>query len=75
MVTHPATDPVRPGLTWSLVVKGNALTVYATRAALVIDVRSMQLSYSEWSLSVIKLGKMLRPNSTSDANGHDLSIS
>ena len=34
MVTHPATDPVRPGLTWSLVVKGNALTVYATRASL-----------------------------------------
>ena len=31
MVTHPATDPVRPGLTWSLVVKGNALTAYATR--------------------------------------------
>ena len=33
MVTHPATDPVRPGLTCSLVVKGNALTVYATRAS------------------------------------------
>ena len=32
MVTHPATDPIRLGLTWSLVVKGNALTVYATRA-------------------------------------------
>ena len=32
MVTHPATDPVRPGLTSSLVVKGNVLTVYATRA-------------------------------------------
>ena len=26
VVTHPATDPVRPGLTWSSVVKGNALT-------------------------------------------------
>ena len=23
MVTHPATDPVRPGLTWSLAVKGS----------------------------------------------------
>ena len=34
MVTHPATDRVRPGLTWSLVVKGNALTAYATRASL-----------------------------------------
>ena len=31
MFTHPATDPVRPGLTWSLVVKGNALTAYTTR--------------------------------------------
>ena len=32
MVTHPATDPVRPGLTWSFVVKGNELTAYSTRA-------------------------------------------
>ena len=30
MVTHPATDPVRWGLTWSLVVRGKALTAYAT---------------------------------------------
>ena len=30
--THPATDPVRSGLTWNSVVKGNALTAYATRA-------------------------------------------
>ena len=33
MVTHQATDPVRPGLTWSLVVNGNALTVYTTPGA------------------------------------------
>ena len=26
MFSRPATNPVRPGLTWSLVVKGNALT-------------------------------------------------
>ena len=32
MFTHPTTDPVRPGLTWNLVVKGNALTAYATRS-------------------------------------------
>ena len=37
MVTHPATDSVRPGLTWSLVVKGlkgNTPTMYATQASL-----------------------------------------
>ena len=32
MFTHPATDPVRLGLTWNSVVKGNALTAYVTRA-------------------------------------------
>ena len=30
MVTHPATDPVQSGLTWSLVVRGKALTACAT---------------------------------------------
>ena len=33
LLTHPATDPVWPGLTWSLVVKGNTLTVYAIHAS------------------------------------------
>ena len=32
MVTHPATDPVQPGLTWSLVVKATCATVYTTCA-------------------------------------------
>ena len=32
MFTHPATDPVRLGLTWNSVVKGNTLTANATRA-------------------------------------------
>ena len=36
MVTHPATDPVRPGLTWSLAVTDNPLAAYATRASQII---------------------------------------
>ena len=50
MVPHPATDPVRPGLTWSLVVKGNALTAYATRVSHIYFSRGKQLGSVIWFL-------------------------
>ena len=45
MVTHPATDPVRPGLTWSSVLKGNALTEKDTIAQNVRGEKIEQLSF------------------------------
>ena len=41
MVTHPATDPIRPGLTWNSVMKGNVLTAYATRWFLTFSLKCL----------------------------------
>ena len=57
MMTHPATDPVRPGLTWSFVVNGNALIAYATRASL----RLKKYKYIEHETMLAEVFYLINP--------------
>ena len=40
VVTHLATTPIRPGLTWNSVVKGNAITTSAIRRCIYADIQT-----------------------------------